>query len=114
MPGGTPTLIVGARKLDEAKFPNEAACALSLKTAGGKAGGVNGYSCMTLAWFNEYRFRQKNGNLYSTMFIHDVNLDEAYAKENTEIQYRMSLKGEMGTIKRATKKEKRKVMLTSS
>ena len=47
----------------------------------GKGWGVNGYSCMTLAWFNEYRFRQKNGNLYSTMFIHDVNLDEAYAKE---------------------------------
>ena len=49
-------LVVGARKLDEAKYPNEGGMCFIIKNSWGKGWGVGGISCMTLAWFNEWRY----------------------------------------------------------
>ena len=70
--GGHAYLIVGARKLDEAKFPNEGGMCFVIKNSWGTGWGVNGYSCMTLAWFNNYRTQ------YPYDFALDLEWDEAY------------------------------------
>ncbi|NRA45362.1 MAG: C1 family peptidase [Oligoflexales bacterium] len=49
-------LVVGARKLDESKYPNEGGMCFIIKNSWGKGWGVGGISCMTLAWFNEWRY----------------------------------------------------------
>lgn len=49
-------LLVGARKIDEAKFPGEGGMCFVIKNSWGRGWGVNGYSCITLAWFNKWRF----------------------------------------------------------
>src|SRR5207248_2550538 len=49
--GGHAYLVVGARKLDEAKYPNEGGLCFVIKNSWGTGWGQQGYSCMTLAWF---------------------------------------------------------------
>lgn len=73
--GGHAYLIVGARKLDESKFPNEGGMCFVIKNSWGTGWGVNGYSCMTLAWFNNYR------RAYPYDFALDLEWDEAYITE---------------------------------
>lgn len=53
--GGHAYLIVGARKLDESKFPGEGGMCFVIKNSWGIGWGANGFSCMTLAWFNNFR-----------------------------------------------------------
>ncbi len=67
--GGHAYLIVGARKLDEKKFPKEGGMCFIIKNSWGLGWGQNGYSCMTLAWFNNFR----RPEFYDIAF--DVNLD---------------------------------------
>jgi C1A family cysteine protease len=60
-PGGTSHasghayLIVGAKKLDEAKFPNEGGMCFIIRNSWGTGWGAKGLSCMTLKWFNYWR-----------------------------------------------------------
>lgn len=49
-------LVVGARKLDPTKYPNEGGMCFIIKNSWGKGWGLGGISCMTLAWFNEWRY----------------------------------------------------------
>lgn len=49
-------LVVGARKLDESKYPGEGGMCFVIRNSWGKGWGVGGLSCMTLAWFNKWRF----------------------------------------------------------
>ena len=50
-------LVVGMKKLSEQEFPNEGGMCFYIKNSWGKGWGVNGLSCMTLAWFNNHRFQ---------------------------------------------------------
>lgn len=50
-------LIVGARKIDESKYPGEGGMCFVIKNSWGRGWGVNGFSCVTLAWFNKWRFQ---------------------------------------------------------
>ena len=49
-------LVVGARKLNESQFPGEGGMCFIIRNSWGKGWGTNGTSCMTLAWFNHWRF----------------------------------------------------------
>lgn len=62
-------VVVGAKKLDEAQFPNEGGMCFYIRNSWGRGWGVDGLSCMTLAWFNTWR--------YTTDFdqVVDVDLD---------------------------------------
>lgn len=74
-------LIVGARKLDESKFPNEGGMCFIVKNSWGKGWGVNGLSCMTLAWFNAWRYEEGSPTVL------DIELDPeeyANAKKNLD------------------------------
>lgn len=61
-PGGTghadghAYLVVGARKLDESKFPGEGGMCFIIRNSWGTGWGAKGLSCMTLKWFNNWRF----------------------------------------------------------
>lgn len=72
--GGHAYLIVGMRKLNEADFPGEGGMCFVIRNSWGTGWGVQGISCMTLAWFNEYR----DQNPYD--YVTDVDLDLAYLK----------------------------------
>lgn len=54
--GGHAYLLVGVRKLNEAEYPNEGGMCFIVKNSWGKGWGINGFSCMTLAYFNQWRF----------------------------------------------------------
>lgn len=49
-------LVVGAKKLDEAKFPGEGGMCFIIRNSWGTGWGAKGLSCMTLKWFNAWRF----------------------------------------------------------
>lgn len=49
-------LVVGARKLDESQFPDEGGMCFVIRNSWGTGWGVKGLSCMTLKWFNAWRF----------------------------------------------------------
>jgi C1A family cysteine protease len=49
-------LIVGAKKIDEAKFPDEGGMCFLIRNSWGRGWGVDGISCVTLAWFNTWRY----------------------------------------------------------
>jgi C1A family cysteine protease len=49
-------LIVGAKKIDEAAFPGEGGMCFVIRNSWGTGWGVKGLSCMTLKWFNHWRF----------------------------------------------------------
>ena len=79
--GGHAFLVVGARRLDETKFPNEGGMCFIIKNSWGLGWGTNGYSCMTLAWFNTFH----ENDFFDVAF--DVNLNEDYvlAKSNNAV-----------------------------
>lgn len=54
--GGHAYLAVGARKLSESEFPGEGGMCFIIRNSWGRGWGVNGLSCMTLAWFNNWRY----------------------------------------------------------
>ena len=68
-------LIVGARKLDESKYPQEGGMCFLIRNSWGKGWGVGGLSCMTLAWFNKWRFP----NAFPQVI--DVEIDSAKYEE---------------------------------
>lgn len=49
-------LIVGAKKLDETTFPGEGGMCFIIRNSWGTGWGAKGISCMTLTWFNHWRF----------------------------------------------------------
>lgn len=49
-------LVVGARKLDETTFPNEGGMCFIIRNSWGTGWGAKGLSCMTLSWYNHWRF----------------------------------------------------------
>lgn len=49
-------LIVGARKIDETAFPGEGGICFIIRNSWGTGWGAKGLSCMTLKWFNLWRF----------------------------------------------------------
>ena len=74
-------LVVGARKLNTTKYPNEGGMCFIIKNSWGKGWGVNGISCITLAWFNEWRYP------FGFPSIKDVSIDTEQfevSKENLE------------------------------
>ena len=68
-------LIIGAKKLDETLYPGEGGMCFIIRNSWGKGWGVDGHSCMTLAWFNAFK--------YETGFpqILDATIDEAAVTE---------------------------------
>lgn len=52
-------LIVGAKKINDADFPGEGGMCFIIRNSWGKGWGVNGLSCMTLAWFNAWRYESR-------------------------------------------------------
>lgn len=74
--GGHGILIVGARRLDEAKFPGEGGMCFLTKNSWGEGWGVNGYACMTLTWFNRYR----ENFPFGVAFDIDVDIDYVVSK----------------------------------
>ena len=76
--GGHTYLIVGAKKLDESKHPGEGGMCFKIKNSWGDGWGVKGYSCMTLAWFNEYAHRLSDGKHFPMEMPLDVDLDVEY------------------------------------
>lgn len=71
--GGHAYLIVGMRKISEATFPKEGGMCFIVKNSWGTGWGVNGYSCITLAWFNEFRFTMP----FDAALDAEVDLDRA-------------------------------------
>lgn len=69
--GGHAYLVVGARKLDEKKYPNEGGMCFIIKNSWGTGWGAAGYSCMTLAFFNNFR----QAEFYDLAFDANVDLD---------------------------------------
>ncbi|MCX6119422.1 MAG: C1 family peptidase [Proteobacteria bacterium] len=49
-------LIVGAKKIDEAAFPGEGGLCFVVRNSWGTGWGVKGLSCITLKWFNQWRY----------------------------------------------------------
>jgi hypothetical protein len=72
--GGHAYLIVGMRKINEAEFPGEGGMCFLIRNSWGTGWGVQGISCMTLAWFNQYR--DQSAFDYAT----DVDVDLTYLK----------------------------------
>ncbi len=62
-------LAVGARKISETEFPGEGGMCFIVKNSWGRGWGTNGYSCITLAWFNAWRYSG------SMPMVLDVTLD---------------------------------------
>lgn len=72
-------LIVGARKISEEEYPNEGGMCFIIKNSWGPGWGVNGYSCMTLAWFNTWKYQ-------SFPQVLDVTLDPTAYEEAKKVQ----------------------------
>jgi C1A family cysteine protease len=49
-------LIVGAKKIAESSYPGEGGMCFIIRNSWGTGWGSSGYSCITLAWFNAYRY----------------------------------------------------------
>jgi hypothetical protein len=49
-------LLVGAKKISDASFPDEGGICFIAKNSWGTGWGVKGLSCITLTWFNRWRF----------------------------------------------------------
>jgi C1A family cysteine protease len=66
-------LVVGARKLDEAKFPGEGGLCFIIRNSWGTGWGAKGLSCMTLKWFNYWRLDTQFPTVDSVEFISDAS-----------------------------------------
>lgn len=99
--GGHAYLVVGARKISETDFPEEGGLCFIIRNSWGKGWGVDGNSCMTLAWFNAWRFSGGfptliNADLDATQFENaQKDLDvipsglkdpDPYSKENSPVK----------------------------
>lgn len=70
-------LIVGARKLDSKKNPNEGDMCFIIKNSWGAGWGTKGLSCMTLAYFRKYRTEPY---FFDLAFDADIDLDYVTGK----------------------------------
>ena len=76
-------LVVGMKKLNETEYPGEGGMCFIIKNSWGKGWGINGLSCMTLAWFNNFR---KDGS-YGFPWLISASIDEAaLGTEKTKTQ----------------------------
>ena len=97
-------LVVGVRKLSESEFPGEGGMCFIIRNSWGKGWGVNGLSCMTLKWFNHWRFDGAMPTVDEVQLISDakqkltlVNTSPSAASEPVD-STRQNQRG--GTIRR--------------
>jgi C1A family cysteine protease len=79
--GGHAYLIVGARKLSESEYPGEGGMCFIIRNSWGKGWGINGLSCMTLAWFNAWRFKNSSFGLVTDATVDKDALNLAKTNE---------------------------------
>lgn len=80
--GGHAYLIVGARKLSESEYPGEGGMCFIIRNSWGKGWGINGLSCMTLAWFNAWRFKNSSFGLVTDAIADKDALNLAKSNED--------------------------------
>ncbi|MEY4631268.1 MAG: hypothetical protein RIQ81_1388, partial [Pseudomonadota bacterium] len=71
--GGHAYLAVGAKKLSESEFPGEGGMCFVVRNSWGKGWGVNGLSCITLKWFNHWRFEGAFPTVDEVQLVSDAN-----------------------------------------
>jgi hypothetical protein len=77
-PGGTghadghAYLVVGARKIDEGSFPGEGGMCFIIRNSWGTGWGAKGLSCMSLKWFNHWRFDTEFPTVDEVQLIDDA------------------------------------------
>ncbi len=65
-------LIVGAKKIDETTFPGEGGMCFIIRNSWGTGWGAKGISCMTLTWFNHWRFEGELPTVDEVELVNDA------------------------------------------
>lgn len=97
-------LVVGVRKLSESRYPNEGGMCFIVRNSWGAGWGVQGTSCMTLAWFNAHRV----GDAYATVLdaeldtqAHDALVAEGFAAPDNPLDpegYDSNINAELSAV----------------